>query len=119
MERNWELIREILQTIEVAPTTSKPVDFGSIKGFEGETIPYHIQMLIEARLVEGDCSKSIGAPLHCWATRLTWHGHEFLDQIRSDTVWQKTKKILADKGVALSFDSIMMGVKAVVENLLG
>jgi hypothetical protein len=32
------------------------------------------------------------------ATSLTWQGHEFLDSVRRDTVWQKVKLFVAEKG---------------------
>jgi hypothetical protein len=35
---------------------------------------------------------------------LTWDGHEFLDAIRNDTVWNKTKRVIADKGGSIPFD---------------
>lgn len=43
---------------------------------------YHVQLLADAGLVT-----SVGQ----YAYRLTSSGHDFLDAIRSDTVWRKTK----------------------------
>ena len=33
-------------------------------------------------------------------------GHEFLDAVRSDTVWSKTKRAFATNGVTMTFDLV-------------
>lgn len=40
------------------------------------------------------------------AGRLTWEGHEFLDKIREDTIWNKTKDTIVDKGLPFVFDIV-------------
>jgi len=65
------------------------------------------------------CSDVLRPDLHCirdakpidnqypfFATRLTWNGHEFLDAVRSDTVWQNTKKTILSKGGSMTFDLV-------------
>lgn len=70
-------------------------------------ISYHMELLIEAGLVEGKMSQELGGgPINFTATRLTWTGHEFLDAIRSDTVWNKTKETFRTKGLDMTFDLI-------------
>lgn len=37
-----------------------------------------------------------------WITSsLTWQGHEFLDSIKSDTIWNKTKEEIKSKGLEI------------------
>ncbi|WP_090701935.1 DUF2513 domain-containing protein [Nitrosomonas aestuarii] len=36
-------------------------------------------------------------------TDLTWYGHELLDVIRNESIWNKTKSIFVDKGAAMTF----------------
>ena len=38
--------------------------------------------------------------------RMMWSGHELLDAIRSDTVWNKTKQAIASKGLSMTFDVV-------------
>ena len=38
--------------------------------------------------------------------RLTWEGHEFLDKIRSDTIWNKTKDVIAKHGLPMVIDVV-------------
>jgi Hypothetical protein (DUF2513) len=39
---------------------------------------------------------------------LTWAGHELLETMRSKPVWERIKKIAADKGIELSFEAVKM-----------
>ena len=54
-----------------------------------------------------------------FAQRLTWEGHEFLDSIRSDTVWTKTKKRFTEKGIDMSFDLVKSVAQVMVKAALG
>jgi hypothetical protein len=66
-----------------------------------------MELLMEAGLVSGKMSSELGRGPHDFlAIRLTWQGHEFLDTVRSDTVWQKTKKSFINQGVSMTFDLI-------------
>ena len=58
-------------------------------------------------------SSSIGQ-FDFYVTGLTWQGHEFLDKIRNDTLWQKVKATVQSKSLDLSFDVI----KTVATNLI-
>ena len=107
MKRNWDVIRELLSKTE---DCSHPGDYVQLSSFppeRGAEISYHMELLFEAGLVDGQMSKTIGPGSYdFFATRLTWNGHEFLDGIRSETVWQKTKKAFATKGVTMTFDLV-------------
>jgi hypothetical protein len=37
---------------------------------------------------------------------LTWQGHEFLERIKRDTVWNKVKELAMNKGIDLSIEVI-------------
>ncbi|MFM4928558.1 DUF2513 domain-containing protein [Aeromonas veronii] len=78
-----------------------------------------MELLIEAGLVEGKMSRVLGGgPINFTATRLTWAGHEFLDAIRSDTVWNKTKETFTTKGLDMTFDLIKTVAGGVATALL-
>ena len=40
------------------------------------------------------------------AKRLTWNGHEFLDSIRDNKIWEKTKEHFSQKGIEMSFELV-------------
>ena len=64
---------------------------------------------------DGLCAFGVG--------RLTWEGHEFLDQIRDDTVWNNTKKTIKEKALPFVFDvvkSISSGIlTGMIKSALG
>ncbi|MET4570693.1 DUF2513 domain-containing protein [Rhodanobacter soli] len=107
MKRNWDIIREILTHLEELPNTDSMLelsDFPEDRAFE---YAYHVELLIEAGLVEGQMAGTLGGgPADFFARRLTWPGHEFLDSIRSDTVWSKTKRTFTSKGIDMTFDLV-------------
>lgn len=107
MERNWDTIREILTLVEKC---TLPIDQIRLSNFPSEhagEISYHMTLLIEAGLVNGHVSQTIGPdPKDFIAQRLTWSGHEFLDAIRNESIWQKTKKKFVDEGILMTFDLV-------------
>lgn len=119
MKRNWETIRELLTKVEECTLPTDMVRLGSFPPERAEEISYHMTLLIEAGLVNGQVSKTIGPEVKdFFAQRLTWEGHEFLDAIRSDTVWQKTKKTFVDQGVSMTFDLVKAVAKEAAVSLM-
>lgn len=68
---------------------------------------YHIAFLIEAGLVNGKTISEIGTAVRDFMTdQLTWKGHKFLDGLRSDTVWQKTKRTFTEQVISMTSDLV-------------
>lgn len=118
MQRDWDLIRKILLQVEALGDTQSQVDGGDIEGSDAENVSYHIHLLIESGLVEGVCSQGLDGPLRCFASALTWEGHEFLDKIRSVGMWNKIKTVAREKGLSLSFDVIKATATYAISSLL-
>ena len=107
MKRNWETIREILSRLEELPNTDAMLQLSDFPSDRASEISYHSELLIEAGLVEGDMHGHLGpGASDFFVRRLSWSGHEFLDAVRSETVWAKTKKTFAAKGVEMTFDLV-------------
>lgn len=107
MKRNWDTIREILTRLEELPDTDQILRLGDFPPERAFEVSYHTELLIEAGLVEGQMSRTLdGGATQFMAQRLTWGGHEFLDAVRSDTVWSKTKRAFATNGVTMTFDLV-------------
>jgi hypothetical protein len=107
MRRNWDVIREELTRLEDLPNTDAMLTLSSFTQEQASEYSYHMELLIEAGLVEGKMLRTLGGgPVDFFARRLTWSGHEFLDAVRSDTVWHKTKKTFAAKGIEMTFDLV-------------
>lgn len=106
MKRDMDLVREILLEIEKSYVSTAIRDL-QIDGYDKETIAYHCKILHEARLVSE--YKPIYADdglLAFFVGGLTWEGNDYLDKIRDNTLWKKTKDIIKDKGLPLVFETI-------------
>ena len=79
-------------------------EYLQIDGYSAEEISFHVLMVEEAGLVEARKIASnrryaeyrddvVHIPV-----RLTWWGHEFLEAVRDDNRWHRTKAIMAKVG---------------------
>jgi hypothetical protein len=119
MKRDWELVREILIAVESIDNHRHVVSEGDLPAYDGQVVSDHIYLLQQAGLVTGTCRSPLGSPRSCEARELTWAGHEFLDNVRSQTVWKKTRSLLQEKGLDLTFDTIKAAAGAVASSILG
>ena len=96
MKRDMELIRELMLEVE-----SQDRDFNyqatRDKGYNDSQINYHLELLIEAELVEGQIIRTYGGSSYM-IKKLSWSGHEFLDSARNESVWKDTMKTVKEKG---------------------
>lgn len=107
MKRNWDTIRELLTKVEECTLPADMIQLQDFPTDRSAEISYHMKLLIEAGLVSGQMINTMGPEVKDFlAEQLTWNGHEFLDSIRSDTVWQKTKKMFTEQGLSMTFDLI-------------
>lgn len=98
-----DLIRELLIAIEERPLSEAGTKV-RLEGHDEETVAYHVALLHEAGQIEGNLSYPFGSAVpRVIVYRLTWHGHEFLDSARNQTVWARTKAIVRQKGGDISF----------------
>lgn len=101
MKLNPDCLRDILIAIEENTSYKVKVYYPSekmedlTKKYSDMQIRYHIVQASKANLIEpiyiDDYEK-------IYIDDLTPKGHEFLANIRSDTVWNKTKDVLSDIG---------------------
>ena len=106
MKRDWELIREVLIRLDEKGAQThalKSEDFGEEN--RGEIV-YQVELLKEAGLVDASIIKTMSEPPDFVAFRLTWNGHELLDAIQDETVWNRTKDSFISKGLSMTFDLV-------------
>jgi len=119
MERNWNIIREIL----IATEELKPEDVLSLSSFDSERayeISYHVELLDEAGLINANISQQLGSgPSGFFVRRLTWYGHELLDAIRDDSTWNRTKQKFKNSGNAMTFELVKEVAISVAKSALG
>jgi hypothetical protein len=119
MKRNWETIRQLLVKVEECTLPADTVRLGDFPDERAAEISYHMALLMEAGLVEGSMVQTIGPEVKDFiATRLSWAGHELIDSIRSDTVWERTKKRFRDAGIEMSIELVKEAAQAVAKGLL-
>ena len=117
MKRDMELCRKILFAIEEMYVDVSIINL-SIKGYSVEEVAYHCKLMYEAGLIESYKPKYGGNQiLAFWVGSLTWEGHDFLDKIREESVWNKTKDTIKTKGLPMILDVIKDVASAVVTSM--
>ena len=113
MKRNMDLARRILFSIEESEHSPlELIDLNYPEHYSSEEVAYHVMILAEGGLIEAqDLSTMDG--FDCKPKRLTWHGHEFLDAARSDTLWEQAKAKMREHTSVFSADLL----KAVLQDL--
>lgn len=118
MQRDMELVRKILFKIEEIVDNVACYDL-EVEGYSMEQIAYHCAILYEGGYIYDYKAEYAGNSIYAFGVgRLTWDGHDFLDKIREDTIWKKTKDIIKDKGLPLVFDIVKSVSTEVVSGLV-
>jgi hypothetical protein len=119
MKRDMELVRKLLFAIETHEFSSN-LENPPIEGYDEQTIDHHVFLMWEADLVEAIKTDTMSSGPHrrAAARRLTWKGHDALDVLRSDTVWSKTKTVVAKAGGA-SVQMMIEVASSIVKDQLG
>ena len=109
-----ELCRKILFAIEEQYIDAAIYNL-KIEGYSPTQISYNSRLLYEAGLISTYKSQNADNHLYTFAVgHLTWEGHDFLDKIREDTIWNKTKSIIRDKVLPMTLDIIKEVASAIV-----
>jgi hypothetical protein len=119
MKRDWELMRAILEALEQMEGTDQVLRPDQVEGFDREQVAYHMWLLYQAGLIEARCRDNVGMKIDCVAFRLTWDGHELLDKIRPVSVWKSIVRIAREKGVELSYETVLMVATRVIREMIG
>lgn len=108
-----ELIRKILLAIEEQYIDVALFDI-TVEDYNLTTIAYHCKILHDAGLIsEYEAQYGDDHLLFFGVGSLTWEGHEFLDSIRDNTVWTKTKEVMKDKGLPFVLDTVKQIASAI------
>ncbi len=119
MRRDPELIRKIMFDVEDCPA-DKHVHGFEFEGYDAWVIAEHLELLIEAGLLDGNVHHFVsGEPPSIMVRRLTWYGHDFIDAVRDDTIWKKVKDNLLKPASSWTFSLIIEYAKAEIQKRLG
>ncbi|MHB1246758.1 MAG: DUF2513 domain-containing protein [Sulfuriferula sp.] len=121
MTRNWEIIREILLRLESTSTPNANVDANSFDRLPEQEVAYNMRLLSEAGYIEAiimSSSSGDGKINAALALRLTNPGHDLLDTIRNQSVWNKVKEKFTSNGLDMTFDLVVSVGKKIIEAML-
>ena len=108
MKRDMDLVRLILQNIEERePGTGGYGVYG--EGRSRAEISGHLLIMYDAGLVDGVDPRG---GVEC--SRLTWEGHEFLEQSRDEEIWEQAK----DKARSATGSLSWLAVKTALATLI-
>ncbi|MDF2910626.1 MAG: hypothetical protein K0Q56_1507 [Sporolactobacillus laevolacticus] len=124
MRLNHDCVRDILLFVEELPLNkiafNKDV-FNSpkLKKYSHDDVTYAAYQLKSAGYIEGIIMKASDVYQIKTISDLTWNGHQFLDNIRSETVWEKSKSKVAETVGSASVSIISQVAASFVKSMLG
>ena len=105
MERNLDLIRDILLAIEASPWDQLFASGLVIDGYESEAIRYNTFLARDAEFIDAAIvSSQSGDDL--LIRRMTFAGHDYLDIVRVEDQWQRIKTMAKDSAITLTVESV-------------
>lgn len=121
MKRDMELVRQILIAIGDSEFWS---DMGLplIEGHSIDEVRHHVLIMEDAgllSLVEGRKTEDLFGQTEDLELRLTWEGHEFLEKIRDEKIWNSILKTTKEKTGGLSFEIIKALLIATLTKAVG
>jgi DNA-binding HxlR family transcriptional regulator len=109
MVRNFDLIRSILLQTEQAPSGQPLMQLQADEEIKEEVLAEHLELMIEEGLIEAEVIS--GAPLSFMIQRLTWKGHDFLENARNHTIWNRVIGEIKSRGLSMTI-SVVEGLLA-------
>ncbi|WP_312048009.1 DUF2513 domain-containing protein [Anaerotignum sp.] len=118
MKLDYDCVRDILISLESllqfgkrfeAPSISlkQLSSYNQMQCYSEQNIVYCTQKLTEAGLIKVRILEANNLIYDISYNSITFSGHQYLDSIRSNAVWEKTKSSFLEKGISLTFDLII------------
>lgn len=121
MKLNLDCIRDILIAVESMDysTVWKFDDLvNNLPSYSDSELQYHCQKLTEAGFLDTLSVRTFTSPCEiCTIKDLTYNGHQFLANIRSNSNWNKTKEIAKSVG-SESISAIRDIATSVITNII-
>lgn len=118
MKRNMDLCRLILFKIEAEYKSTALYNL-SIDGYDIETVAYHCKLMFNAGLLESYKPTYGDNRIYAFSVgSLTWEGHVFLDKIRENTIWNRTKKKIKENALPFTIEVIKSVATAIINKRL-
>jgi len=127
MKRDLDLMRSLLiQAEEATFGNATDSDWRTFKSYEvpPDVVVYHARLLFEQGLLHSESINLKGQDSNGRTVAkfcpdvLTNAGHDFLDLIQNDTVWQKTKNKVAETTGRISLDAFAEVAKTIALRMI-
>lgn len=119
MIRDFELVRKIIFAIANAPAGGSYFSLTFPGEYEEKVVFGHLELLIDAGLVEGKVQRSMSG-IHAVMIRdLTWEGQDFYRVAKEDTLWKKAFSTVQEKGGAVTFEVLKELLKRLAASAAG
>lgn len=115
MRLHYDCVRELLLYLEEKLSFNDTLDVSniSIGNFSEEEILYTAMKLSESEYIKAKIFNDITGQKYTNVFSITWKGHKFIDTIRDNQVWSKTKKFL-NKISSFTLDVIEKVASAII-----
>lgn len=104
MKRDLDLIRALLVEFEGLPldgaVSAREV---AVEPWSSDQIIYHCFLMQQSALIDARDASTMGGK-NILVLSLTSAGHDYLDAVRSDTIWNKVKSQAAAQGLSFTLD---------------
>lgn len=98
MKRDMDLVRKILLKLNEHEHGNAPRNF-SIDDYAEDIVLYHCFLLNEAGLIQAaDITSQSSSSPAAIPVRLTWDGHEFIENAKNEKMWAQTKDAVGKIG---------------------
>lgn len=113
-----DLVRGLLLFVEENTNNRQPIFEPDLEdeGYDDNVVDYHIGLIYERRLIRAE---RVGGGAQWLIRGLTWEGHEFLDEARSDTVWERAREKAGGTFQTVSLEVLKALLQTTARELLG
>lgn len=118
MKRDMDLVRTILIKLEERSDPGR-LRLDSLGAYSPAQICHHVEIMAQAGLIKVLNLKTRGDPYGLSPEELTWAGHDFLDAIRNESVWNQTKEKISSTVGTVSFEIMKTVAQQVTRQMLG
>jgi hypothetical protein len=121
MKRDLQLVRELLIFFE-EKEKDIPVKIPPIEGRGNFEIMNHLVLMYEAGFLRCERIRSSTDPervIEVLPFELTWHGHEFLQSIRDDNIWNKLNEQIVKPSASWTVTLVSEWLKNEIRQKIG
>ncbi|CAK0750558.1 conserved hypothetical protein [Gammaproteobacteria bacterium] len=118
MERDWSLIRKLLEALATSASSYPMVAPEDFPGWEADRVSYHLQILGEAGLIEVKISEGLGGVPYCYGQRLTWKGQELWSLLGHPGLWETLRDRLERHDLPMSLEVLRLSSRRLIKQRL-